>query len=196
MMEGTLKMLVTGVGGQGVVLFTDLMVEAAVLAGIPVSTSEIYGLAQRGGSVTSGITFGEHTYGFLEKGGADILVGLEPLEAQRAATYLHRGSTAIIDNNRIYPYLVNAGNAEYPDVDRFLAFLEKSIARVIFVNEDLGTVKPAVRNLYVLGRLSEVPAFPIAIEYLETAIHNIVTPAFLNTSLQAFGAGRKQESMA
>ncbi len=194
-MKGIVKILVAGVGGQGVVLFTNLLVEAALLADIPVATSEIYGLAQRGGSVTSGITLGENAYGFLEKAGVDLLVGLEPLEAQRCAAYLHQKSIVIIDNNRIYPYAVNAGNATYPDVEKFVGFLEKNIKKVIYITEGLGTMKPVVRNLYVLGKLSEEKAFPIPQSCLVKAIENIVKPSFFELGLQAFKAGRKNKEL-
>ena len=189
-MKETLKTMVVGVGGQGVVLLTDLLVEAALLAGIPVASSEIYGLSQRGGSVTAGITFGENTNGFIEKAGVDILIGLEPLEAQRHAAYLHRGSTVVMDNNRISPYVVNAGNAAYPDIEKFVDFLKAHIHKVIYITDDLGSIKPAVRNLYVLGKLSREKVFPIPYECLIEAIHNIVTPDFVTASLRTFELGR------
>ena len=106
------KILIAGVGGQGVVYLTNLLVEAALEANIHVATSEIHGLAQRGGSVTASLTFGERSYGFIEKAGADFLLGLEALEAQRCLPFLHAGSIAVIDNNRIPPYSVNAEKAE------------------------------------------------------------------------------------
>jgi indolepyruvate ferredoxin oxidoreductase, beta subunit len=194
-MKGTVKILVAGVGGQGVVLFTNLLVEAALLADIPVATSEIYGLSQRGGSVTAGITLGENAHGFLEKGGVDILVGLEPLEAQRCAAYLHQKSIVLIDNNRIYPYAVNAGNAAYPDIEKFVAFLKKKIQKVIYIMDELGSLKPVVRNLYVLGKLSEEKKFPIPLQFLIKAIENIVKPDALKLSLQAFKKGRKNKEL-
>jgi len=195
LMKGTVKILVAGVGGQGVVFFTDLLVEAAMLADIPVGSSEIYGLAQRGGSVTAGITFGEHTHGFVERAGVDILVGLEPLEAQRCAAYLHRGSTALIDNNRIYPYAVNAGMEAYPDVEKFIEFLKENIRKVVYIADDLGSLEPAVRNLFVLGKLSEEETFPIPGQYLVQAIENIVKPGSMQASLQAYKAGRRNNEL-
>lgn len=194
-MKETVKILVAGVGGQGVVFFTNLLVEAATLASIPVATSEIHGLTQRGGSVTAGITFGEYTHGFLEKAGVDILVGLEPLEAQRCAAYLHQGSTVLIDNNRIYPYAVNAGNQEYPDVEKFVEFLNENIRKVIYITDDLGSLAPVVRNLFVLGKLSKEKTFPIPHQYIARAIENIVKPNSLEVSLQAYKAGRKSKDL-
>ena len=123
------KLLIAGVGGQGVVYLTDLITEAALLAGIPVASSEIHGLAQRRGSVVSGITFGEHTFGYIEEAGADFLIGLEPLEAQRCLPFLHRDSRVIIDDHRILPHLVNAGKVAYPDVDAFIGYRKAQLER-------------------------------------------------------------------
>ncbi len=103
-MDGIYKILVAGVGGQGVVFITKLLVDAALAANIPVATSEIHGLSQRGGSVTAGVTLGTNTYGFLEKGGVDLLLGLEPLETRRCVSYLKKNSVVVIDENRILPF--------------------------------------------------------------------------------------------
>ena len=105
------KIQIAGVGGQGVVYLTNLLVEAAMIADIPVATSEIHGLSQRGGSVTASITFGDNTYGFIEEAGADFLLGLEALEAQRCVKFLNKNSKVVIDNYRILPYSVNAETA-------------------------------------------------------------------------------------
>ena len=98
------KLIIAGVGGQGVVYLAEVLVEAAVKAGINVATSEIHGLSQRGGLVVAGMTFGDNMYGFVEDGGADFLIGLELLEAQRCLTYLHTNSIAVIDNTKIFPH--------------------------------------------------------------------------------------------
>src|ERR1022692_147005 len=103
---GITKLIISGVGGQGVVFLAEILVDAAVRADIPVATSEIHGLSQRGGSVVAGITFGEDTFGFVEDGGADFLLGLEILEAQRCLNYLHTKSIAVIDDTRIMPHAV------------------------------------------------------------------------------------------
>lgn len=86
------KLVLASVGGQGGVFLVNLLVNAAALAGLKVGTSEIHGLSQRGGSVTASLTFGENTYGFVDEGQADFMIGLEPLEAQRNLKYLHPGS--------------------------------------------------------------------------------------------------------
>ncbi len=194
-MKETTKILVAGVGGQGVVFLTNLLVKAALLADIPVATSEIHGLAQRGGSVTAGITLGEHTYGFLEKGGVDILFGLEPLEAQRCASYLNKNSIAVIDENRILPYSVNSGNAAYPDIKMFVDYLKKNINKVIYNVESPEGINSVQRNLYVLGRTCHEVDFPIQSEFIKKAIAEIVIKDPEEKCLAAFMLGLTKEEI-
>lgn len=188
-MSKTTKILVAGVGGQGVVFLTNLIVKAALLADISVATSEIHGLTQRGGSVTAGVTLGEHTYGFLEKGGVDILIGLEPLEAQRCVSYLNKRSTVIISNSRILPYSVNSGHSPYPDIEKFVHFLEKNIQQVIYITETPDSIETILRNLYVLGRASNETNFPIPTEFIDKAITELAKEGFEEESLAAYRLG-------
>lgn len=195
-MSKTTKILVAGVGGQGVVFITNLLVKAALLADISVATSEIHGLTQRGGSVTAGVTLGEHTYGFLEKGGVDILIGLEPLEAQRCVAYLNKKSYAVISNSRILPYSVNSGHSAYPDIEKFVRFLDKNIQQVIYISETPNSIIIILRNLYVLGRASNEIDFPIQAEFIEKAITKLAKEGFEEESLAAFRLGlRKKEKI-
>jgi len=194
-MSDTTKILVAGVGGQGVVFLTNLIVKAAMLADIPVATSEIHGLAQRGGSVTAGITLGKHTYGFLEKGGIDLLIGLEPLEAQRCVSYLNKNSNVVINNSRIFPYSVNSGHSAYPDIEKFVHFLEENINQVIYVTESPENIKTILRNLYVLGRAANETDFPIHNEFIEKAISESAREGFEEKSLEAFRLGLNKKEI-
>ncbi len=165
-------MLIAGVGGQGVVYTTNLLVEAALLAGIPVATSEIHGLSQRAGSVVAGLTFGEKTFGFVQRGSADMLIGLEPLEAQRCLPYLNRGSMAVIDTYKILPFAVNAGKASYPDSEQFESYLSKHLAVVRFIKDIDQLVETKRRNIYLLGIASTLKNFPLEGKFIEMAILN------------------------
>lgn len=188
-MSNKTKIQVAGVGGQGVVFLTNLIVEAALIADIPVATSEIHGLSQRGGSVTASITLGENTYGFIEKGGADFLLGLELLETQRCLSYLHRNSVVVADNFKITPFLVNAGAAQYPDTAAFVQLLQPQIKQVIVIEKITG-IKDILRNMFVLGVASNVSSFPLSAEVIRKAIANHATKHNLDTTLEAFDLGR------
>ncbi|MDP8238583.1 MAG: 2-oxoacid:acceptor oxidoreductase family protein [Candidatus Hatepunaea meridiana] len=186
------KMLIAGIGGQGVVYLTNLITEAALLADIPVASSEIHGLSQRRGSVVAVITFGENTYGYIEEAGADYLIGLEPLEAQRCIPYLNRNSRVIIDNNQIFPHSVNAGKTSYPDVTAFADYLQKNIKQVI-VNQDFDReLKPILRNTYILGRAVLLDGFPVPEASIEKAVENSAKAGFKDESIRAFLLGRNK----
>lgn len=193
-MDKPYKILVAGVGGQGVVFLTNLIVKSALIAELPVATSEIHGLAQRGGSVTAGVTIGENTFGFLEKAGVDLLIGLEPLEAQRSASYLNKNSSAIIDDNRILPYAVNSGNASYPDTSKFVDYLKNKIRNCVSIPENIEGVNTKQRNIYALGIACAATNFPIPPVAIEKAITETAKDELKEKSLEVFRKGlNKQE---
>ncbi len=189
-MKKACKIQIAGVGGQGVVYLTNLLVEAAMIADIPVATSEIHGLSQRGGSVNAGVTFGEGTYGFIEEAGADFLLGLEALEAQRCVNSLNSTSKVVIDNNRILPYSVNAEMAEYPDTDKFVEYLRQHISEVIFIDNMPKEVLSISRNVFVAGCASQMEGFPVSFEHLEQAIKATSKSGFAEKSLHTLALGR------
>lgn len=188
-MQRTTKIQIAGVGGQGVVFLTNLIVEAALLADIPVATSEIHGLSQRGGSVTAGITLGEHGNGFIEKAGADYLFGLEVLEAQRCTDYLHKDTAAFIVDTQIVPYSVHAGTHTYPDKKKFIRFLEKNIRQVVLI-ENVAGIRDILRNVHLLGVASVTENFPLSDAYITAAIHAQVSKHNLADTLHAYEAGK------
>jgi indolepyruvate ferredoxin oxidoreductase beta subunit len=190
---GSRKLLVAGVGGQGVVYLTNLIVEAALLADLWVASSEIHGLAQRGGSVVAGITFGDDTYGFIERGGADFLIGLEPLEAQRCLPYLNAQSSVVIDNRRVLPYSVNAGKESYPDSQSFFEYLRKHARLVIVIEESDESLSPTVRNIHALGGASTLDGFPIPCGCIEKAIEKLAKAGYKQQNLEAFRLGRTHD---
>ena len=171
------------------VFLTNLIVEAALIADIPVATSEIHGLSQRGGSVTASITLGENTYGFIEKGGADFLLGLELLETQRCLNYLHKNSVVVADDFKITPFLVNAGTAKYPDTKEFVQLLKPQIKQVIVI-ENITGIKDILRNMFVLGVASKISSFPLSAPAIRKAITNHATKHNLDATLEAFDLGR------
>ncbi len=189
MMSTNCKLMIAGVGGQGIVYLTNIIVEAAVSAKIPVAASEIHGLAQRGGSVVAGVTFGKNTYGFIEEGGADYLIGLEPLEAQRCLPYLHKKSRSVIDNRTSMPHSVNEGLRSYPDTKSFIKYITTSTDHVDFISKVNGEVDSMNRNVYVLGRATQLKEFPLAPADIKNAIMATGKKARVEQSIKAFQLG-------
>ncbi len=190
-MSNTTKIQIAGVGGQGVVYLTNLLVEAAMIANIPVATSEIHGLSQRGGSVNAGMTFGENSYGFIEEAGADFLLGLEALEAQRCINFLNKNSKVVIDNNRMLPYSVNAETAKYPDTVKFIEYLNKHLSDVIFIEEMPVEVASISRNVFVAGCASQLKGFPVQYEHIEEAIRKTGKSGIIEMSVDALALGKE-----
>lgn len=183
------KILIAGVGGQGIVYLSNIIVEAAMLSDIPVSVSEIHGLSQRGGVVTSGIGLGEHCTGFIGKAGVDLLIGLEPLETQRCLSYLHKNSSVIFGNYRVQPYAVNAQTAEYPDVNLFVNYLDEQCKEVVYIERFPESIDSVLYNVFLLGRASRMKDFPFKAKKVEEAINNTVTSYHKEKTLKAFHMG-------
>ena len=187
------KILIAGVGGQGIVYLSNIIVEAAMLSDIPVSVSEIHGLSQRGGVVTSGIGLGEHCTGFIGKAGVDLLIGLEPLETQRCLSYLHKNSSVIFGNYRVQPYAVNAQMVEYPDVNLFVNYLKEQCKEVVYIEKFPESIDSVLYNVFLLGRATRIKDFPFKAKKVEEAINNTVTSYHKEKTLKAFYLGLEFE---
>lgn len=153
-----LDLLITGVGGQGVVLASDIIGETALSAGYDVKKTDTLGMAQRGGSVISHVRTGTKVWSpLIKEGEADILVAFEKLEAARWAHYLKQGSIAIVNNHALPPLSVNLGTERYPSDEEIADFLRQRSARIYFVEGTsqataMGNIR--VLNMYMLGCVS------------------------------------------
>lgn len=188
-MSDCTKILIAGVGGQGIVYLSNIIVEAAMISNIPVNVSEIHGLSQRGGVVTSGIGLGENCTGFISNAGVDFLIGLEPLETQRCINFLHKNSCVVFGNYKMMPYSVNAQTAEYPDVFKFYDFLKSQCKEVIFTEIFPESIEAVNYNVFLLGKAATLNDFPIKADVIEKAIDNIVEGKNKEKTLRIFKMG-------
>jgi len=115
-MENRVKsLLLAGVGGQGILLASDIICRVMMEKGYDVKKSEVHGMAQRGGCVTSHVRYGQKVYSPLaRKGDVDMIVSFEKLEALRYLDYLKAGGMVLVNDEEIYPPSVNLGDADYP----------------------------------------------------------------------------------
>ena len=149
----TKKILMVGVGGQGTILVSKILTEGLLEEGYDVKMSEIHGMAQRGGSVTTQIIYGDKVYSpTIDKGEADILVSFEKVEALRYIPMLKKGGTLIVNEEEIWPLPVLSGVEEYPL--GIMDNLKETIEKVISVNareiaEELG--EPRSANIVMFG---------------------------------------------
>jgi len=111
----TTNILVAGVGGQGVILASDIMCEVFMEAGYDVKKSEVHGMAMRGGVVTSHFRFGKKVYSpLIKQGEVDILFAFEQLEGLRWLNHLRAGGKVLMNDHKVNPPVVNLGEMEYP----------------------------------------------------------------------------------
>lgn len=185
------NILFTGVGGQGILLASELTAYAQMAAGYDVKKSEVHGMAQRGGSVVAHLKYGERVYSpLIEPGTADIQVAFEELEAVRYLPYLHRDSAVVVNTQKILPPAVAAGRVLYPE--NILDELRSRHIRVVAVDAfavamRIGEIRTA--NVVMVGAMSIFLAVSPGI-FLEV-IEQRVKEQFREVNKQAFAAGRE-----
>ncbi len=185
------SVILTGVGGQGILLASNILARAALLAGHDVKTNEVHGMAQRGGSVVAEIRYGEKVHSPLLAPMSAIALGsLEQLEALRYAHFLSPGGTAVVSKLRLIPTTVSSGQAAYPDdvEDR----LHKAFRNLKYIDAPAAAAKtgnPKTNNVVVLGALAPCLDFPENI--WEKAIALCVRPKFVDINVNAFNLGRE-----
>jgi len=165
-MMNEFNVLLAGVGGQGVILMSELLGKAAIADGLRVRGSEILGMAVRGGSVTSVIRIGEDVHGpLVPQGKCHILMGLEPSEALRHVSYLAESGLVILNTAPIIPFTVSLGQSEYPGLDRVMDKLGAVAGRVIKLDAAKAAVEagsPLATNVVMLGALFGVELLPVS----------------------------------
>lgn len=190
MHEGTRSLVLAGVGGQGTILAANLLAQALVSCGFDVKTSEVHGMAQRGGSVTSMVRYGSAVASpLVPRGEADALVATELLEGLRGLDFLAPGARAIVARTRVDPLPVLQGAVEYPaDAgERILRLAPGSIiVDATQVAAEAGDARAA--NTVLLGILSVELTVPEE-NWLET-IASLVRAKAVDSNLKAFAAGR------
>ena len=187
----TTNLLISGVGGQGVVLASYVLSQVAMAEGYEVKQSEVHGMSQRGGSVTSHLRFGDKVYSpLVAPGTVDILLAFEPLEAMRYIHWLKSGGLLVYNTVRVNPSPVAAGRAEYPaDIDERISAAWPNVRAVdaATLATQAGTVKAV--NVVMLGAVSQ--RLPFADETWEAVIRRVVPPKTVDTNLKAFALGRQ-----
>lgn len=188
---GITNVLFSGVGGQGIILASKILAKCAFASGYMVKESELHGMAQRGGSVTSHVRFGEEVYSpLIHKGKADFLVALEELEGLRYAFYLKPDGKVILNQKRVVPSSLNPAVAPYPkDVKSQLEAMGFHVDNVnaFEIANTLGN--PKLDNIIVMGILSRY--LPFTISTWETVIKESVPVKTIDINLVAFGKGRE-----
>jgi indolepyruvate ferredoxin oxidoreductase beta subunit len=188
-MSASGNILFSGVGGQGILLASEVTAYALLAAGLDAKKSEVHGMAQRGGSVVAHLRFGEKVYSpLIDPGQADILVAFETMEAVRYLPFLHKESKVIVNTHKIAPPAVATGKVTYPH-DILDEFAKRDIETYLVdgfgIAKSVGEIRSA--NLALVGALSSL--LPIA----EQVFLDVMTkrlPRSLEENIAAFKAGR------
>lgn len=184
--------ILCGVGGQGSVLASKLIAQAAMDEGFSVRTAETIGMAQRGGCVVSHLRFGETIHSpMVPKGEADILLAFEPGEAVRNLSYLREGGVMVVAKKAVMPVTASLSGADYKG-EQMIAFLQNQPIRLILVDGDAvcaacGSAK--VLNVALLGAACASGALGLSVPAIEAALKKRVKPQFLEMNARALRLG-------
>ena len=188
-MSNVKSILLVGVGGQGTILASNVLAKGLVEAGYDIKMSEVHGMAQRGGSVTTQIRFGEKVYSpIIGKGEADVLVSFELMEALRWIEFLKPGGEIILNDNEIPSAPILAGRADYPKgiLEEIQSKATTKAIDATNIARELGNEK--AMNIVLFGALSK--ALELDNIDWEDVIKNTVKEKFIDLNINAFRAGR------
>ena len=190
MSESVRSVLLVGVGGQGTIMASDILSAVMISAGFDAKKSEVHGMAQRGGCVSSHVRFGRKVYSPLAgKGDVDVLVSFEKLETLRYLEYLKPDGKVIINNEEIYPPSVNLGDIAYPgDVIDFVKKHFKDVKVVDATGMALRSGDKRMANTVILGVLSSY--LDIEVDIWEDVLKKRFPPKILGENINAFRLGR------
>ena len=186
------RIYIIGVGGQGTLMATALIGQAALLADSNANLSEIHGMAQRGGIVESAVTLGNLKSPMVSEGEADILLGFEPCETIRAAKRCSSKTVVITNSVPLQPFTVSTGKEEYPDIGPSLEKMEKRVKKLMKLDANARARKAGSivsLNIVMLGALARYGDLPFTADHLRKAIKENTKAKFQDMNLKAFELG-------
>ena len=193
-MDETYQMIVCGVGGQGILTISDIIVIAAQKKGFRILGSEVHGMAQKGGSVVTNLKIGKELFSPVTPiGSCDVLVGLEQNETLRFLQFLKPEGTVITSETILFPVSwkkdKKAAELAREKIEENLA---KYKARIVRINTEELANKAGLalaQNIVLLGALSQVKDFPLSTDELRDALKQRVPPKYLDQNMKAFELG-------
>ncbi len=188
----TTRLIITAVGGQGNLLASRVLGEAALASGVPVRMSEIHGMAQRGGVVESALVFGEAKSTVISDGEADILVGFEPSETLRALNKCNARTVVITNLSPLPPFTAAIGRGVYPDLDQamdLIASKTKSLIAFDAVSLARQAGSELAVNMVLVGALIQTGASPLSADAVKETIRTKTKQAFVDMNITAFDLG-------
>jgi len=189
----TMNFLITGVGGQGTVLASDIMAAVGLAAGYDVKKSDILGLSVRGGAVIGHVRWGDKVYSpIVPEGRADYLIAFEILEGLRWLGQVKVNGTILINQQKISPVMVSSGLLDYPEektVDEALAKTTPNVFKLHAIDVALEVGNSRVLNIVMLGAISSM--LSVDQKIWEDVIRERVPKKYADLNLNAFRKGRE-----
>ena len=188
----SIKLIIVAVGGQGNLLASKVLGEAALLSNIPVRMSEIHGMAQRGGVVESAVVFGSAKSSIISDGEADVLLGFEPSETLRAINKCNSNTVVITNLSPLPPFTVALGKGVYPDLNKLQDLIRSKTKHLIAFNaadlaKQAGNILSV--NIVLLGALIQTGILPLSADSVKEAIQTKTKKTFVESNLKAFELG-------
>jgi indolepyruvate ferredoxin oxidoreductase beta subunit len=183
----TKRLIIVAVGGQGNLLASKVLGEAALLAEIPVRMSEIHGMAQRGGVVESAVVFGDADSTIISDAEADVLLGFEPSETLRALNKCNADTVVITNTAPLPPFTVAIGKGTYPDLDKLQKLIRNKTAKLIAFDaqtlaKQAGNIMSL--NMVLLGSLIQTGTMPVSADNVKEAIRTSTKKAFIDINIR------------
>lgn len=182
----------SGVGGQGIIKTSIIIGEAAMNNGLNLVMSEIHGMAQRGGAVSTQIRIGSVRSPLIEKGGADLLLAFEPLEALRSLKFIDKDTSIVTNTATIMPFNITASKVPYPKVSDILDILKSKSSQLYALNAEEIAKKAGhilSLNMVLLGAAAAMPGFPLEKKLLRESMYNNLPRKSMPINLKAFEEG-------
>jgi len=194
-----IRLIVVAVGGQGNLLASKVLGEAAMLANIPFRMSEIHGMAQRGGVVETSVVFGDASSMLVSEGEADVLLGFEPCETLRALSKCNSRTVVICSTAPVPPLAVATGRDVYPDINRALNLIRAKTRRLVAFDGLVLARKagsPMALNMVLIGALVQANVVPVTTDHVKRAIATKTPFSFQDINNQAFDLGFEAATQA
>jgi len=192
-MKDKTNIVLTGVGGHGVITAANILGKAALKAKVNVFVSEVHGMAQRGGSVNCAVRMGNVSGPLVANGTADVILSTEPIEALRYIQYSNKNTKIITDLTPVIPFTVSVGMEKYPDIKAVLKELGTygKLYKIdaVKISKDAGAL--ITKNTVMLGALAAADVLPFKSEILLETILESVPPKFKDMNKKAFEGGFK-----
>ncbi len=189
------NIVISGVGGQGVLVASQIIANAAILKGMNVRVGETHGMAQRGGSVVAHVRFGDDVYGSITpEGQGDVLLGFEPAEAARYLEFMKEGAHAIVNAHPVIPVSVSSGTAVYPEIGAIEAALKEKVVPHMIDATGLAVAagNMIASNTVMVGAFAKVSAaagIPLGYDDLLAAVKGRIPERFFELNSKAFDKG-------